>query len=53
MEDHAVNTILIFNLLMSNTFVSDNCKNEGFKVQRSKDDLLEILVESITIFVES
>jgi hypothetical protein len=30
MEDHAINTILIFNLQMTYKFVSNNCKSEGF-----------------------
>jgi hypothetical protein len=39
MEDPAVNTILIFNLQMTNKSMSNNYKSEGFGMQRSRDDL--------------
>jgi hypothetical protein len=32
MEDLVLNTILIFNLQMSNTSVNNNCKNEGLEI---------------------
>jgi hypothetical protein len=35
---------------MTDKFVNNNCRNEGFGMQRSKDDMLGILVESTTIF---
>jgi hypothetical protein len=50
MEDLVVNTILIFYLQMSNTSMSNNYKNEGLEIQRSKDDMLGISVESTIIF---
>jgi hypothetical protein len=39
MEDLAINTILIFNLQITNKSMNNNCKSEGFGMQRSKDDL--------------
>jgi hypothetical protein len=36
MEDFAVNTILIFNLHMTNKSVSNNYKSEGFGMQDLK-----------------
>jgi hypothetical protein len=39
MEDLVLNTILIFNLQMTNKFVSTNYKSKGFGMQRSEDDL--------------
>jgi hypothetical protein len=38
MEDLTVNTILIFNLHMTNKFVNNNYRSEGFVMQRSEDD---------------
>jgi hypothetical protein len=38
---------------MTNKSMSNNCKNEGFGMQRSEDNLLRILIESIIIFVQS
>jgi hypothetical protein len=46
MKDLMINTILIFDLHMTNKSLSNNCKNEGFGMQRSKDDLLRVLIES-------
>ncbi len=46
--DPAVNTIFIFDLQMSN-----NCRIARFGMKRSKDDMLGILTESTTIFVQS
>jgi len=48
-----VNTILIFNLLMSNKSVSNNFRNEGFGIQISISDLLGVLVELATLFTQS
>jgi hypothetical protein len=50
MEDFAVNTILIFNLHMTNKSVSNNYKSERFGMQRFEDDLSSILAESTKIF---
>ncbi len=48
-----VNTILIFDLHMNNKYVSNNCKNEGFGIQRSEDDMSRILTKLAIIFVQS
>jgi hypothetical protein len=53
MEDLAINIILIFNLQMVNTFVTNNCRSEGFGMQRFENDLSRVLVESIIIFTQS
>jgi hypothetical protein len=49
-KDPMVNTILVFDLHMTNKFVSNNYKSEGFGIQRSKDDLLGVSAESIKVF---
>jgi len=46
MKDPMVNTILIFDLHITNKSVSNNYKSEGFGIQRSKDDLLRVSIES-------
>ncbi len=46
--DPTVNIIFIFDLQMSN-----NCRSEGFRMQRSKDDMSSILAKSATIFAQS
>jgi hypothetical protein len=53
MEDLIVNTILIFNLQMTNKFVSNNYKSEGFGMQRSKDDMLKVSITLVEIFTQS
>ncbi len=53
MEDPVVNTILIFDLQMTNKSVSNNCKSEGFGMQISKDDMSRVLAKSTTTFVQS
>ncbi len=53
MEDPVVNTILIFDLEMINKSVSNNCKSEGFGMQRSKDDLSRISAKLAEIFTQS
>jgi hypothetical protein len=53
MEDLIVNTILIFNLQMTNKFVSNNYKSEGFGMQRSKDDMLKVSIALIEVFTQS
>jgi hypothetical protein len=50
MEDLVLNTILIFDLQMNNTFMSNNCKNEGLEIQRFEDDFSRVSIESATIF---
>ncbi len=45
MEDLVTNTILIFNLHMTNKFMNNNYKNEGFGMQKSEDDLSRVLTE--------
>ncbi len=53
MINHVINIILIFDLQMTNKFVSNNYKSEAFGMQRSKDDLSRVLVESIEVFAQS
>jgi hypothetical protein len=53
MEDLIVNTILIFNLQMTNKFVSNNYKSEGFGMQRSKDDMLKVSIALVEVFTQS
>ncbi len=43
-----MNIIFIFDLQMNN-----NCKSAEFGMQRSKDDMLGVLAESTTMFVQS
>jgi hypothetical protein len=49
-KDPMVNTILVFDLHMTNKSVSNNYRSEGFGIQRSKDDLLGVSAESIKVF---
>jgi hypothetical protein len=49
-KDPMVNTILVFDLHMTNKSVSNNYISEGFGIQRSKDDLLGVSAESIKVF---
>jgi hypothetical protein len=42
------NTIFIFDLQMSN-----NCKSVGFRMQRSKDDMLGVSTKLAIIFVQA
>ncbi len=42
MEDLAVNTIFIFYLHMTNKSMSNNCRSEGFGMQRFEDDMSRI-----------
>jgi hypothetical protein len=53
MEDLTVNTILIFDLQMTNKFMNNTCKNEGFGMERFEDDMSKVFVESIKVFVQS
>jgi len=46
--DLVVNIIFISNLQMNN-----NYKSVGFRMQRSKDDMLGVSTESIVIFAQS
>ncbi len=46
--DPTMNTIFIFDLHMSN-----NYNNAGFGIQRSKDDMSGVSIESARIFVRS
>ncbi len=50
MEDPTVNTILIFNLQMINKSMNNNCRNEGFGMQRCKDNLSRVLTK---VFAQS
>jgi len=38
---------------MNNKYVNNNYKSEGFGMQRSKDDMSGILVESLIVFAKS
>jgi len=49
-KDPTINTILIFNLQMTNKSMNNNYKSDGFEIQRSKDDLLRVLGESTWVF---
>ncbi len=46
--DPMVNIVFIFNLQMNN-----NCNNVGFGMQRSKDDMLGVSIESVIVFTQS
>jgi len=50
MEDLVVNTILIFDLQMTNKFVNNNYRSEGFGMQRFEDDLSRVSVELVQVF---
>ncbi len=53
MENLTVNTILNFNLQMTNKSMSNDYKSEGFGMQISKDDLSWVSVESTKVFAQS
>ncbi len=53
MEDPTVNTILIFDLQMTNKYVNNNCKNEGFGMQSSEDDLSRVSIKLAKVFTQS
>jgi hypothetical protein len=38
---------------MINKSMSNNCRSEGFGMQRYEDDLLRVLAESIKVFTQS
>ncbi len=48
-----VNIILIFDLQMTKKSMNNNCKGEGFGMQRSNDDLTQISAESTEVFAQS
>jgi len=50
MEDPTINTILTFDLQMTNKSMSNNYRSERFGMQRSKDDLSWILAKFAKIF---
>jgi hypothetical protein len=50
MEDLTVNTILIFDLHMTNKSMSNNYGNEGFGMQRYEDDMSKVSIELVKIF---
>ncbi len=50
MEDPNVNTILILELHMTNKFMSNNYRNEGFGMQKFEDELLRVLAKSAEVF---
>ncbi len=47
-----VNTILIFDLQMTDKSMNNNYRSEGLEMQRSKDDLSRVLVELTKIFAQ-
>ncbi len=49
MKDPTINIILFLELHMTNKFVSNNYRSEGFGMQRFEDDLLGVLAESIDV----
>jgi hypothetical protein len=53
MKDPIVKPILILELHMTNESVSNNCRSEGFGIQRSKDYLSRVLAESTKVFAQS
>ncbi len=53
MEDHAINIILTFDLEMTNKSMSNNCKSEGFGMQRFEDGLSWISTKLATVFTQS
>jgi hypothetical protein len=53
MEDHVVNTILIFNLQMINKFVNNNYKSEGFGMQRFEIELSWVSIKIVEVFSHS
>jgi hypothetical protein len=53
MEDSTINTILIFDLYMTNKSVSNNCKSKGFGMQSSNDDLSKVLTKSTIVYVQT
>ncbi len=52
-KDLAVNIMLIFYLEVTNKSMSNNCKSEGFGMQRAEDDQLGILAEYLEVFTQS
>jgi hypothetical protein len=50
MENPTINSILTFDLQMTNKSMSNNCRSERFGMQRSKDDLSWILAKFAKIF---
>ncbi len=53
MEDHVVNIILISYLQMTNKFVSNNFRSEGFGMQIFEDDLLRVSITLTEVFTQS
>jgi hypothetical protein len=47
-----INTILIFDLHMTNNSLNNNFRSEGFGIQRSKDNLSRVSVELAEIFAQ-
>ncbi len=53
MKDPTINTILIFDLQMINKFVNNNCKTEGFGIQRFEDNLSRVSTILTKVFTQS
>ncbi len=51
-ENLMVNIILIFDLQMTKKSMNNNCKGEGFGMQRSNDDLTQVSAESTEVFAQ-
>jgi hypothetical protein len=52
-KDLVVNTILIFDMQMSNKSMNNNCRSEGFGMHDFEDDLSWVSFESIVVFAQS
>ncbi len=53
MEDPTINIILIFDLQMTNKFMSNNCKSEGFGMKKFENDMLRVSNESLDLLAQS
>ncbi len=50
MKDPTINTILIFDLQMTNKSMNNNYKSEGFGIQRFEDDMLGVSAKPTEVF---
>jgi hypothetical protein len=53
MENPIVYTIFIFDLQMINKSMINNCRSEGFGMQKFEDDLSRVSIESTIVFAQS
>jgi hypothetical protein len=49
-KDHEIDIILIFDLEVINKSENNNCRSEGFGMQKAKDDRLRVSAKSLEIF---